>query len=596
MKKKVAIIGAGPCGLCALKEMLEAGHDAIAFEQASMIGGAFAHESTYGPLSLTISNYFMAFSDFPPDGYVEYSSKEDYLQYLQRYTEHFNLYQKIQFNSSVQHATLNPQDNKWTLQVLHADTLKEHIFDALVVATGANATSQPNIPEFPGFTGEIYHSIHYSESLKKKFQEEQKKVLVVGAGESSADVAHHLSLVTTTFLWSRRPPLLGPRFLAPVKEMDGLARKMPLNTFLEWTTISRLHTGLGLALYSLIRQIVWRTLLRGTLATWCRQFSKPSFFRADSAGYVGKSALIAEAVEEKRLDVIVSSSVHCEGKKIFFSGTDREVEVDAIVACTGYKLNFDFLKNVEIACDPRAWYKHCIPPKYRDTLFFVGYARPHQGGIPACAEILSRYLALVLRGDRKLPDDIALQTQKEAEQERKFYVTTPSLNSLVDYTNFMDAIAKEIGCEPQAPALFRLFNFLGFISLIPLLITWSYIWLILFLVFSFLQIGLYGAYSFKYLFFPVWPCWYRQRGPGARHDILNSVLKSFPLSSCAFDPITPCVYALYLIQRPITCIVFPLYLLFSQREWLKMPIFSFLIPRKFVLHGTKMETKDVFEP
>jgi len=66
MSKKVAVIGAGPCGLVALKELREAGVEATIYESSGVVGGVFAH-----PLpcfNLTISNYFMAFSDFPPTG------------------------------------------------------------------------------------------------------------------------------------------------------------------------------------------------------------------------------------------------------------------------------------------------------------------------------------------------------------------------------------------------------------------------------------------------------------------------------------------------------------------------------------------------
>lgn len=65
MRKRVAIIGAGPCGLVALKEALEGGHDATLFERTSLLGGVFASPKTYHELHLTISNWAMPFSNFP---------------------------------------------------------------------------------------------------------------------------------------------------------------------------------------------------------------------------------------------------------------------------------------------------------------------------------------------------------------------------------------------------------------------------------------------------------------------------------------------------------------------------------------------------
>ena len=83
MKKSAVVIGAGPCGLVATKELLEAGHDVVCLEQSHVIGGVFStlRESSYDDLFLTVSNVFMAYSDFPcEESYVKYSRKEEYAQ------------------------------------------------------------------------------------------------------------------------------------------------------------------------------------------------------------------------------------------------------------------------------------------------------------------------------------------------------------------------------------------------------------------------------------------------------------------------------------------------------------------------------------
>ena len=80
--KRVVIIGAGPCGLVALKEMLDGGHEAVLFERSATLGGAFASAAMYQNLHLTISNWAMAFSDFPDSGRLCYPSAGNYLRYL----------------------------------------------------------------------------------------------------------------------------------------------------------------------------------------------------------------------------------------------------------------------------------------------------------------------------------------------------------------------------------------------------------------------------------------------------------------------------------------------------------------------------------
>lgn len=57
--KRVVIVGAGPCGLTALKEMVVGGHDAILFERSNVLGGIFSSAAMYPDLHLTISNWAM---------------------------------------------------------------------------------------------------------------------------------------------------------------------------------------------------------------------------------------------------------------------------------------------------------------------------------------------------------------------------------------------------------------------------------------------------------------------------------------------------------------------------------------------------------
>jgi len=64
---RVLVVGTGPSGLAALKEMRESGLEAMAVDVRSTFGGVFAPDSgvTFDNLHLTISNVFMSFSDFP---------------------------------------------------------------------------------------------------------------------------------------------------------------------------------------------------------------------------------------------------------------------------------------------------------------------------------------------------------------------------------------------------------------------------------------------------------------------------------------------------------------------------------------------------
>lgn len=66
-KQKVAVIGGGLAGLTTIKQLRDEGHEVICFEKGPSVGGVFAPSGCYDSTMLTISNYFMAYSDFLPE-------------------------------------------------------------------------------------------------------------------------------------------------------------------------------------------------------------------------------------------------------------------------------------------------------------------------------------------------------------------------------------------------------------------------------------------------------------------------------------------------------------------------------------------------
>jgi cation diffusion facilitator CzcD-associated flavoprotein CzcO len=145
--RRVLVVGAGPSGLVALKELRAVGLIAVAVDGRDQIGGIFARNSsvTYDDLYLTTPNMFMAFSDFPPtENTVKYWSKEEYIEYLDRYADHFGLRPFIQLETYVEEAKLVEETGSWLVRSSHRGTTTTEIYDYLIVATGANQT--PHIP------------------------------------------------------------------------------------------------------------------------------------------------------------------------------------------------------------------------------------------------------------------------------------------------------------------------------------------------------------------------------------------------------------------------------------------------------------------
>ena len=189
MAKRIAVVGAGPSGLVTVKELAEEGHEPTCFERAAGLGGVFRFGEKDGVVwescRLTSSPLLTSFSDFPaPADRVMHLRVGEYVDYLDRYCDAFDLRRHIRFETTVEAVTRNPGGD-WTVRTHDASGTREARFDAVAICSGLH--QHPHVPRFPGqetYTGAVLHGAQY----RRPSQVAGKRVLVVGAGESGADV------------------------------------------------------------------------------------------------------------------------------------------------------------------------------------------------------------------------------------------------------------------------------------------------------------------------------------------------------------------------------------------------------------------------
>ena len=202
MVKTVAIIGAGCSGLAAIKCCLDEGLTPVCFERTDDIGGLWYFTKTVRDdqacvMKSTVINTckeMMSYSDFPiPKEYPNYMHNTKVIEYFNLYADHFKLRQHIQFKTSVRSVRKTNDfetTGKWHVEIEdESGKVKTECYDAVLVCTGHHASK--NVPEFPGmkeFQGEIMHSHDYKD--QKGY--EDKRIIVVGIGNSGADAAVEL--------------------------------------------------------------------------------------------------------------------------------------------------------------------------------------------------------------------------------------------------------------------------------------------------------------------------------------------------------------------------------------------------------------------
>lgn len=528
---KAIVVGAGPSGLAALKELREAGIDAVAVDSRPTFGGVFAPDSgvTFEGLHLTISNLFMSYSDLPAhDAHegVKFWSKDEYFEYLERYVEHFELGPHLRLETRVERAHYDQDAGTWevTMRGPSHDDLARERFDKLVVASGANHT--PFIPNaLGGFGGELVHSSEY----RSAEQVRGKRVLVVGMGEGGADVASSAaSTAESVTVWGRRFPDCAPRFVTPFlddpdyDEHEHLPHHHKPNAVLEHITISRAVRNLPLGLWAVALHGLTTDMgekhgpdsMQGVAHAFVSRAWSADYYSGDTSMVPTKSGVTLTAAARGELDVVIApraavfdQTIRFSDAQVFGANGDGaaanpakhdtlDAEFDVIVACTGFGLDFSWISTSDPAArltnNPRTWFKHCFPPGMGEYLAMVGFARPHSGGIPQCSEMVSRYIAQLYVGARRLPADYPEQAIAEGEAEAACFNLTPDYLMLVDYMAYMTSVAKLVGCEPRAPA-----------SLTS------------------------PSEAVKHWTFPLWPCFFRTRGVGAKPEVAETVLDHF---------------------------------------------------------------------
>ncbi|KAH8063904.1 N,N-dimethylaniline monooxygenase [Aureococcus anophagefferens] len=201
--KKVCVIGGGTSGLAGM---------VVCFEKEARVGGIFNwgedKNGVYDSVILTISSMLMAFSDFPSTE-TKYWTHEEYLKYLQDYCKNYELDQHIRFSTTVDKVELQAGD-KWLVEATSKDGTKHSgLYDGVCVASGNFQTAKvPNFPGIGDFKGELVHASQY----KRPDQFKDKNVVVIGLGESGADLAREVaSVAKNAYACVRSLPAIIPR-------------------------------------------------------------------------------------------------------------------------------------------------------------------------------------------------------------------------------------------------------------------------------------------------------------------------------------------------------------------------------------------------
>jgi trimethylamine monooxygenase len=209
---RVAVIGAGPSGLAALRAFQSAAAkgtkipEVVCFERQDEWGGLWnytwrtgtdeygepVHSSMYRYLWSNGPKEALEFADYTFDEHFgvpigSYPPREVLWDYIKGRVEKAGVRNWVRFRTPVRHVSYDQASGKFTVEAhdLVHDRQYSEPFDYVIVATGHFNT--PNVPQFEGFRsfgGRVMHAHDFRDALEFV----GKDILIVGTSYSAEDI------------------------------------------------------------------------------------------------------------------------------------------------------------------------------------------------------------------------------------------------------------------------------------------------------------------------------------------------------------------------------------------------------------------------
>jgi putative flavoprotein involved in K+ transport len=314
--RDLVVVGAGSAGLATAALLRERGLAPLVLEAGDGPGAAWT--TRYDRLRLHTPRLLSGLPGLRiPRRFGRWVARDDLIEYFRAYAERHAL----EIRASTDVARIDRDGDGWLLEtsqgLLHAQTV--------VVATGYNGA--PRIPDWPGragFTGRLVHSSDYRNPAPFR----DLDVLVVGAGNSGAEIAHDVfdGGAKRVRLSVRTPPQIVRRATAGVPaQLLGMAiRRMPPGWVDPITKAQRKLSIPDLAAQGLPRP---------------EQGVRGSFIATGTTPILDVG--IVDAVRHGRVEIVAAVESFDGGDVVLADGA--RIRPDAVIAATGFDAGLDDL-------------------------------------------------------------------------------------------------------------------------------------------------------------------------------------------------------------------------------------------------------------
>jgi cation diffusion facilitator CzcD-associated flavoprotein CzcO len=424
--KRICVIGAGPSGITAVKNLVDEGLEVVCYDRNDRVGGNWiyseepSHSSVFETTHIISSKTLSQYEDYTWEDHdpatPDYPSHQQLASYFQGYASHFGLEPYIRFETEVDKVE-RTSEGEWQVSISDHAGSRNEVFTDLIVCNGHHWN--PRMPEYPGtFTGRFIHS----HDFKKADEFKDQRILVIGGGNSACDVAVETSRVSakTTLSWRRGYRIIPKFFFGKPSDVVGSGM-----------------TWLPVKVRSWLSQFLIKILI-GSNKQYGLQDPDHAFGEThptinDELLYRIRHGKVHPKVDVERF----------EGNTVHFKDGSSD-EFDVVIACTGFKITHPFFERdlIDYSEGRVPLYLKMMHPAF-DNLFFIGLFQP-LGCIWPGAEMQAKIIARQLTGKWKRPANIKSLVEREVTHPHYKQLNTPRHTITVDYHLFRKELLKNL--------------------------------------------------------------------------------------------------------------------------------------------------------
>lgn len=213
---EVAVIGAGPGGICSAIKLRAAGiDDFIILEKAPGVGGTWWN-NRYPGAECDVPSHLYSFSFEPKrDWSRPYAGQPEILEYMQHVADKYNVPAAVRFNTEVIEARWIEADACWSIKVSGGE-----VVTAKSLISGVGMFCKLSYPDLPGrdrFTGTQFHTGDWLDGHSLAGE----RVAVIGTAASAVQMIPEIvDDVAQLTVYQRRPQWVLPKDDAPFTEEE----------------------------------------------------------------------------------------------------------------------------------------------------------------------------------------------------------------------------------------------------------------------------------------------------------------------------------------------------------------------------------------